>query len=317
MTNHTFNRILVTGATGFLGRHVVPVLQEEMGCEVVALGKKDFDLTRAGAADAMLKQHKPDVVLHLAAKVGGIIANKKHPVEFFNENILINTHLFNAAYRAGTGRFVTFIGGCSYPGKAASPIGEDQMWEGYPQADSAPYSTAKKMMLIQSTAYRQEYGFDSTVLIPGNVYGEYDNFNWEYAHVIPAMVRRFVEAKDAGATTIACYGTGKPTRDFVYAGDVAALIPWFLRNYEGNEPVNISSGVRTSIKELAETISRVTGYTGEITWDASKPDGQMDKIFDVARLHKLGLTCPTTLEDGLRKTVDWFQEARTRGEVRV
>ncbi|MFH0907600.1 MAG: NAD-dependent epimerase/dehydratase family protein [bacterium] len=204
MTTRTFNRILVTGATGFLGRHVVPALKKEMDCEIITVGKKDFDLTESGAANAMLKKYKPDAILHLAAKVGGIIANKKYPADFFTENILINTQLFDAAYRAGTRRFVTFIGGCSYPSKAPSPIAEDQMWEGYPQPESAPYSVAKKMMLIQSTSYRQQHGFDSIVLIPGNVYGEYDNFNWEYAHVVPAMVRRFIEAKDTGTKSIAC-----------------------------------------------------------------------------------------------------------------
>jgi GDP-L-fucose synthase len=313
----TFQRILVTGATGFLGRHIVPVLRREMGCEIVAVGRSEGDLSQPGAAEALLKKHRPDTVLHLAAKVGGIVANKAYPADFFRDNILINTQMFDAAFRSGTRHFMTFIGGCSYPGKAPSPISESQMWEGLPQGESAPYSVAKKMMLIQSASYRQQHGFDSVVLVPGNVYGEYDNFNWEYAHVIPATVRRFVEAKDASAPSVTCFGSGKPTRDFVYAGDVAALIPWFLRHYQGPEPVNISSGTRTSIRELAETVRRVSGFDGGIAWDTSKPDGQMDKIFDVARLHALGLSCPTPLEEGLQRTVAWFIRARAEGKVRL
>ena len=191
------------------------------------------------------------------------------------------------------------------------------MWEGYPQFEAAPYSVAKKVVLVQSDSYRRQYGFNSDVLIPGNVYGEHDNFNPEYAHVIPALVRRFIEAKESGAPSIACFGSGRPTRDFVYAGDVAALIPWFLVNYSSSEPVNISSGTRITIRELSETIQEATGYQGEITWDTSKPDGQIDKIFAVKRLHDLGLKCSTSLKEGLRKTVDWFLRARKEGTIRL
>ena len=191
------------------------------------------------------------------------------------------------------------------------------MWEGYPQAEAAPYSVAKKIVLVQSDSYRRQHGFNSVVLIPGNVYGEYDNFNEEYAHVIPALIRRFIEAKESDAPGIACFGSGRPTRDFVYAGDVAAVIPWFLLNYNSSEPVNISSGTRITIKELSETIREVTGFQGAINWDTSKPDGQMDKIFSVKRLHELGLNCPTELKAGLRKTADWFLKARKEGTVRL
>lgn len=313
----SFQRILVTGATGFLGRHVVPVLRDKLKSEIVAVGRRDADLLQPGAADRLLRDVKPDAVLHLAAKVGGIIANKKYPADFFLENILINTLTFDACFRAKVRKFVTFIGGCSYPAKAPSPIAEDLMWEGYPQAESAPYSVAKKMMLVQSESYRLQHGFHSVVLVPGNVYGEYDNFNPEYAHVIPALIRRFIEAAESGAPSVPCFGSGRPTRDFVYAGDVAALVPWFIEHYDRGEPVNLSSGTRTSIRELAETIAAVTGYRGQITWDPSKPDGQVDKIFSVARLHDLGLSCTTKLEDGLRRTADWFRRARKEGTVRL
>ncbi len=315
--SRSLQRILVTGATGFLGRHIVPVLQKETGSEIVPVRRADFDLLQEDAPARMLHEIQPDAVLHLAAKVGGIIANRDHPAEFFRENILINTNTFHACYEAGVRRFVTFIGGCSYPANAASPIDETQIWEGIPQEESAPYSVAKKMMLIQSEAYRTQHGFDSVVLIPGNVYGEHDNFNEGYSHVIPALIRRFMEARESGAPEIPCFGSGRPTRDFVYAGDVAALMPWFLESYDGHEPVNISSGTRTSIRELAEIVQRETEYAGKIQWDTSKPDGQIDKVFDVTRLHALGLSCDTPLGVGIRQTVAWYSEAVAHEEVRL
>ena len=317
MTN-SFERILVTGATGFLGRHIVPALRLALpASEVIGVGSRDYDLLQPGAAEKMLREIRPDAVVHLAAKVGGIVANKKYAADFFYENVLLNTLTFEAAFRAKVKKFLTLIGGCSYPARATSPIREDEMWNGYPQAESAAYSCAKKMILVQSEACRQQYGFNSVVLIPGNVYGEYDNFNQEYSHVIPALIRRFVEAGERGDRTIACYGSGRPTRDFVYAGDVAALIPWFLKNYDTGLPINLSTGVRVPIRELAETLQRLTGFRGELLWDTTKPDGQLDKIFDPTRLQALGLSCPTSLEDGLRRTIAWFLKARATGEVRL
>lgn len=317
MTEKSYQRILVTGATGFLGRHIVPALRAACDAEIIGVGSKDYDLLESQQAYQMLKDVRPDAVVHLAAYVGGIIANKKYPADFVYKNTVINTNTFEACFRMGVKRFLTLIGGCSYPATAPSPISEDQMWNGYPQPESAPYSVAKKLVLVMSDSYRRQHNFDSSVLIPGNVYGEYDNFNQEYAHVIPALIRRFIEAKEKGAPLVTCYGSGRPTRDFVYAGDVAKLIPWFLLNYHSSEPVNISTGTRISIAELAETIRMTTGYLGAIRWDTSKPDGQMDKIFSTDRMRQLGLHCPTSLEEGLRRTVDWFLDARQRGEVRL
>jgi len=312
-----FERVLVTGAHGFLGRHVVQALKEGTSCEVIAVGRRDHDLLAPGQAEAMLDRYHPDAVVHLAAKVGGIMANLNRPAEFFRENLMINTMVFDACYRAGVRKFLTFIGGCSYPTNVPSPIAETSMWEGYPAPQSAPYSLAKRMMLVQSRAYREQFGFDSVVLIPGNVYGEHDNFNQEYSHVIPALIRRFVEAAEQSLPEVTCYGSGRPTRDFVYARDVAALVPWFLENYDSSDPVNLSTGTRVSIRELAETVREVTGYPGAIRWDTAKPDGHLDKIFDVSRLHELGLSCDTPLRTGLQNTVRWFREARQYDKVRL
>lgn len=315
--NLQFKRILVTGATGFLGHHIVSALRASFKAEIIGVGRKDYDLLKAGQSEAMLAAIKPDAVVHLAARVGGIIANKKYPADFFYQNVMINTALFHAAYKAKVRKLLTLMGGCSYPANATSPIGEDQMWNGYPQAESASYSVAKKIILVQSATYRQQYGFNSIVLVPGNVYGEWDNFNMESSHVIPALIRKYVEAAERNHSEVIAFGTGRPTRDFVYAGDVAATIPWFFANYDNSEPVNISTGTRITIRELAETVKTATGYKGRIVWDESKPDGQMDKIFDATRLHGLGLRCPTTLDLGLARTVKWFLQARQEGAVRI
>jgi GDP-L-fucose synthase len=313
-----FNRILITGSTGFLGHHVMPKIKTAFPqSEIIGLGRKDYDLLQPGAPAAMLKDNQPDCVVHMAAKSGGIITNKKRPADYFYENLVMNTHTLHESWRAGVKKFITFMGGCSYPSDATSPIGEDQMWKGYPQIESAGYSVAKKMLITQSWAYRVQHGFNSIVLIPGNIYGEWDNFNLEEAHVIPALIRKYIEAQERGDKTMTAFGTGRPTRDFVYAGDVAATVPWFMQHYDSSEPINISAGRRISIRELAETVKKVTGFEGEIVWDTSKPDGQIDKIFDVKKLNALGLSCETTLEEGLRRTTNWFLQARRAGTVRL
>lgn len=317
MKDTRFQRILVTGSTGFMGHHIVPRLREAFAAELVCVGSKEYDLLQPGMATRMLAEVKPDCVVHLAAKSGGIVDNKKRPADYFYENIVMNTHVLDASFKAGVKKLLTLMGGCSYPAKAASPISEDQMWNGFPQIESAGYSVAKKMLLVQSWAYRSQHNFNSVVLIPGNLYGEWDNFNLEQSHVIPALIRKYIEARDRGDKTITALGTGKPTRDFAYAGDVAATIPWFLANYDSSEPVNISSGTRTSIRELAEAIRAATGFPGEIVWDTSKPDGQMDKIFDTTKLRSLGLSCDTPLAEGLKRTAEWFMQARNTGDVRL
>lgn len=317
MKDARFRRILITGAHGFLGHHIVPALKAAFSAEFICPTRAEYDLLKPGLPERLMREVQPDCVVHLAAKSGGILDNKKRPADYFYENLAMNTAVFDAAFKAGVNKFLTLMGGCSYPANATSPIGEDQMWNGLPQIESVGYSVAKKMLLIQSWAYRVQHGFNSVVLIPGNVYGEWDNFNLEQAHVIPAMIRKYIEAHEAGRPTMTAFGTGRPTRDFVYAGDVAATIPWFLAHYDSSEPVNISAGRRISIRELAETVKKTTGFAGEIIWDTSKPDGQRDKIFDVTKLKRLGLSCDTPLEEGLRRTVAWFREARANGSVRL
>ncbi|QGX41333.1 GDP-L-fucose synthase family protein [Permianibacter aggregans] len=302
-------KVLCTGATGFLGRHVVSALQERYGeSNVVSVSSKDYNLLNFSDCQKMLVDTNPGIVVHLAAYSGGIGANRKYPADFFFKNSLFVTNMFEAAARFGLKKLVYTMGGCSYPAKATSPIDESQMWNGYPQQESAGYSVAKKMGIVASESYRQQYGLNSVVLIPGNLYGEYDNFRTEESHVVPAMVRRYFETKQRGEKSITMWGDGSPVRDFAYAGDVAKLIPWFLENYDSSEPVNISSGTETSIRYLAETIKEKMGWDGTIEWDTSKPNGQMVKIFDVKRLNALGLSCDTPLSEGLDRTIKWFEK---------
>lgn len=308
-------RIVVTGATGFLGRHLMPILLQRYGAgHVIGLSRRDYDLMEPDRVRRMFAEQKPDVLIHLAAYSAGIGANKEYPADFYYRNTLLTALVFQEAAINQVRKMIYPMGGCSYPATARSPIDESQMWDGFPQIESAGYSMAKKMGIVASISYRKQYGLNSVVLIPGNMYGEYDNFRPGESHVIPAMVRRYYEAKKTGAKEVVMWGTGEPVRDFVYAGDVAATIPYFIEHYDSSDPVNISSGTATSIRELAETIKEMVGFEGQIVWDTSRPNGQMVKIFDVKRLRSLGLSCDTPLRDGLRRTIDWLArnyEART------
>lgn len=309
-------RITVTGATGFLGRHVMPVLEDCYGRDRVrGLSSRDYDLMDPVQVERMFVTEKPDVLVHLAAFSGGIGANCERPADFYYQNTMLTALAFDGAAKHGVKKMIYTMGGCSYPSDARSPIDENQMWRGFPQPESAGYSTAKKMGIVASQVYRQQHGLNSVVLIPGNMYGEYDNFRQHESHVIPAMVRRYFEARSANAEQVTMWGSGVPVRDFVYARDVATIFPYFIDQYDSSEPVNISSGIGTTIRELAEMVKEATGFEGELTWDAAKPDGQMSKTFAVNRLNGLGLSCRTPLREGLERTATWLaRNYESRGD---
>lgn len=301
-------RILITGAGGFLGKHVCKVFSQLSDYEVVKVSSSDYNLLGESDTSAMFREIEPNYVIHLAARSGGIYSNRREPADYFYKNNLILTQTFHYAHLHGVKKILVPIGGCSYPADAVSPISEEAMWKGFPQIQSAGYSVAKKMILVQSWAYKEQYGFQSTIIIPGNLYGEYDNYSYTDSHVIPAMIRKLYEAKLNGVKTVTFWGSGKPERDFVYAGDVARLFPYFLFDYKGDSPINISSGKSCSIQELSDKISIILGYSGNIIWDSTHPDGQMVKIFSVKKLNSLNKSCDTQLEDGLKKTIQWFIE---------
>lgn len=292
------------------------MLEDRYGEQNVAsVSSSDYDLMNAAEVGLMFDEVRPDVIVHLAAYSGGIGANRTYPADFYFRNTIVTALTFEEAARRKVRKLIYTMGGCSYPAKASSPIKEEQLFCGYPQEESAGYSTAKMMGVVAARSYGQQYGLNSTVLIPGNLYGEFDNFRTNESHVVPAMVRRYFEAMRAEAPAVEMWGTGAPTRDFTYAGDVARLLPFFIESYDEVGPVNLCTAKSTSIRELAEMIARLVDYKGEIKWDETKPDGQMVKIFSNDRMRELGLSCDTPLEEGLRRTIAWFaKNYDTRGE---
>ena len=300
-------RMLVTGSAGFVGRNLVPLL-EKTGCELLTPSRGDYDLLEQGQVRQMFADTRPDIVFHLAGLVGGILANKERPAEFCYQNMFMGTTMLHEAWRTGVAKYIALIGGCSYPANAPSPIVETELWNGYPQPESAAYSLAKRMSVTQAQAYREQHGFNAVVLLPGNLYGPHDNFDLESSHVIPALVRKFHQAKLSRQNEVVAWGTGKPVRDFVYVGDACEAILLASQVYDRGEIINISSGVETTIKELVETIAELVGYQGSIRWDRSKPDGQMYKGFNVTRMREwLGYNCSTSLREGLQLTISWFE----------
>jgi len=307
--NLTEKRIVVTGGSGFLGRHVVQYL-DRLGCSQVYVPRSAmFDLRKEQDIVRLMEEHRPEVIIHLAAVVGGIGANQKNPGKFFYDNLIMGAQLMEYSRLFGVEKFAAIGTICSYPKYTPVPFKESDIWNGYPEETNAPYGLAKKMMLVQSQAYREQYGFNSIFLLPVNLYGCWDNFDLESSHVIPAIIRKCLEAKEANRPSIALWGSGEVTREFIYAEDAAEAIVLAAEKYEDSEPINIGSGEEIAIKDLAETIRRLTGYEGEIVWDRSKPDGQPRRRLDVSRAKaRFGFEARTDLETGLRRTIDWYRK---------
>jgi GDP-L-fucose synthase len=304
-------RVLVTGGGGFLGRAVVEVLRKRGALEVLAPRAAELDLRERDAVRAFLAREKPDVVVHAAAVVGGIGANRAHPGRFFYENAIMGIQLIEEARRAGVAKFVCLGTICAYPKFTPVPFREEDLWNGYPEETNAPYGLAKKMLLVQLQAYRQEYGFDGIYLLPVNLYGPRDNFDLATSHVIPAMIRKFEEAKAAGAQEVVLWGDGSPTREFLYVDDAAEGIVAAAEAYDGAEPVNLGSGEEIAVRDLARLVADATGYAGTIRWDASQPNGQPRRRLDVSRAGLLfGWRATTKLAEGLAATLAWFRAER-------
>jgi GDP-L-fucose synthase len=301
------SRVLVTGGSGFLGTRVLQELRDRGAHDIAAPTSGDADLTKADQIQRVLDEVRPDVVIHLAAVVGGIGANREHPGRFFYENAVMGIELMERARTAGVDKFVAVGTVCAYPKHTPVPFHEDALWDGYPEETNAPYGLAKKMLLVQAQAYRQEYGFDAIYLLPVNLYGPGDNFDLESSHVIPAMIRRFLEAKEAGTSTVTLWGTGSPTREFLYVDDAARAIALATERYDDADPVNVGSGEEISIHDLAKTIAEVVGFDGEIAWDADKPDGQPRRRLSVDRAKdRFGFTAEVSFREGLERTIDWY-----------
>jgi GDP-L-fucose synthase len=303
-------RVLVTGGGGFLGRRIVARLQE-LGADALVIRSAERDLTDPGVVRSALSDLAPDAIVHAAAVVGGIGANRLHPASFFYENAVMGIHLIHEAWQAGVPKIAIVGTVCSYPKFTPVPFAEDDLWNGYPEETNAPYGLAKKMLLVQAQAYRAEYGYPSAFVIPTNLYGPGDNFDPASSHVIPAIIRKCLEALDAGADEIALWGTGTPTRDFLYVDDAARGIVLALERLDEPDPVNLGSAGEISTRELAETIARITGFTGSLVWDETKPDGQPRRSVDGSRARRLlGWEPTVSLEDGLRRTVEWYRHQR-------
>ena len=309
--NFTEKRICVTGGLGFLGSHLIDRLKAR-GCKNVFIADRDkYDLTKEAEIVRMYEEIKPDIVIHLAAVVGGIGANREHPGSFYYLNMVMGAMLIEQARLHNIEKFVALGTICAYPKFTPVPFKETDLWLGYPEETNAPYGLAKKMMMVQLQAYRQEYDFHGIYLLPVNLYGPRDNFDDRSSHVIPALIKKCVEAKEAGADSIEVWGTGKATREFFYVEDAAEAIALAAERYDGTEPVNLGAGFEISIKDLVELIAKLTGFEGKIVWDSSKPDGQPRRCLDTSRAKEyFGFQAHTNFEEGLKKTIEWYRENR-------
>jgi GDP-L-fucose synthase len=310
----TGKRIVVTGGAGFLGSAVMDGLRTR-GCapdRAVAIRKADFDLTHESAVTRLFDVHQPEIIIHLAAVVGGIGANRKNPGRFFYENLMMGALLMEEARRRGTEKFVAIGTICAYPKFTPVPFREDDLWSGYPEETNAPYGMAKKMLLVQAQAYRAQYGFNAIYLLPVNLFGPRDNFDPDTSHVIPALIKKCLDAVDRGLDEVEIWGTGRATREFLYVADAAEGILRATERYDLADPVNLGAGFEISIRELAELIARLCGFSGRLVWNASQPDGQPRRSLDTSRAaERFGFRATTSLEAGLQKTIEWYRHRGT------
>jgi GDP-L-fucose synthase len=312
-------RVIITGGGGFLGSFVIENLKKRGATDIFIPRKKDYDLTQREAIErlynAALKAVDPKnvIIIHLAANVGGIGANREHPAEFFYDNMIMGVELMHHAYKYGVGKFVATGTVCAYPKFTPVPFKEDDLWNGYPEETNAPYGLAKKMMLVQAQTYREQYGFNAIYLLPVNLYGPRDNFNLQTSHVIPALIRKAVEAGERGGKELQVWGDGSPTREFLYVEDAADGIVTAAEKYNGDLPVNLGSGYEISIKDLTEMIVKMTGFQGTLAWQTDKPNGQPRRGLDVSRAKELfNWSAQISFEDGMRRTIDWFKSNRDK-----
>ena len=315
--NLTEKRILVTGGAGFLGRHVVERLRER-GCKEIFIPRRtEYDLTREAAVERLYADVQPHLVIHLAAVVGGIGANRVNPGRFAYENLVMGALLVEYARRARVEKFVCLGTICAYPKFAPVPFREEDLWEGYPEETNAPYGLAKKMLLVLGQAYREQYGFNAVYLLPVNLYGPGDNFAPESSHVIPALIRKCIEAVEDGRDEIVCWGDGSPTREFLYVEDCAEAIVLAAERYEGADPVNLGTGFEISIQDLVGMIAELCGFQGRVIWDTTKPNGQPRRRLDTQRAwDRFGFQAKTDFREGLRRTIDWYKEKASRVGIR-
>ena len=313
MTSISHKRILVTGGAGFLGKVVCDRLREHDPSAVITPRKKEYDLTEQSAVRKMLDEQKPDVIIHLAAVVGGIGANRENPGRYFYENGIMGIMLMEEARRRNVSKFVAVGTICSYPKFTPVPFKEVDLWAGYPEETNAPYGIAKKALLVQGQAYRQQYGFNAITLLPVNLYGPGDNFDPQSSHVIPALIKKVIDARDAKVPFIEAWGTGTASREFLYVDDAAEGIVLATNSYNDADPVNLGSGMEITIKNLTELICELGGFKGEIRWDPTKPDGQPRRCLDVTRAkQRFGFQAKTEFRDGLRRTIAWYERERAK-----
>lgn len=309
MSDFDGKRILVTGGTGFLGKAVVSKLKQLNPDKIITFSSNQYNLLEKNQIQELLYRSKPNIVIHLAAKCGGIEANRAKPAEFFYDNLMMGTQLLHECYKQNIEKTVLIGTICAYPKFATIPFKEEEIWNGYPEETNAPYGLAKKMLLVQSQAYRQQYGYNSIYLLPVNLYGPNDNFDLTTSHVIPALIRKCIHARENNLPYITAWGDGSPTREFLYVDDAAEGIILGALKYNKSEPVNLGSSYEISIKDLIETIAKLTEYKGEIIWDKAKPNGQPRRKLDTTKAEQeLGFKSSTHFETGLAKTIEWYNE---------